>query len=415
MLGALLELDAPSHHGEFTAVAVLNREKNIPPVETIAFCVVISSCESFSVTEGAAVLGYSIRRASIYGTLGGRYDYKLYAVHHPDAYTCSKQLEDIGYTLLERETPVRVQDIRGEFLRKNIVSNGCCGENELLKLEAYTLIQHNVVVLLDVDALVLKPMDNLFDYMLKGIKPPENETEFSYRNSLNFPIPANSVPNLLYTLDYAMVAPIKKTKPVQGGFLILRPNLTIYESLRQIVLEGDFRDQGGWKGISGKFYGSMTIQGLLSHYYTSALHNADTGLESEASTAVEVNRCVYNNMASSPRTSPNAKGGGGPNKCFTGQETCEDCRMRLFEDIVSTHFTVCQKPWLCKRHAQKNPEHVLCRKFHGAWFSIRSEMEQSWGRSGRGNGTWELDLFQGYCRDFGAKGYLAIETPYGKI
>jgi len=47
MLGALLELDAPSHHGEFTAVAVLNREKNIPPVETIAFCVVISSCESF--------------------------------------------------------------------------------------------------------------------------------------------------------------------------------------------------------------------------------------------------------------------------------------------------------------------------------------------------------------------------------
>ena len=45
-------------------------------------------------------------------------------------------------------------------------SNGCCGEKELVKLEAYTLTDHPVVVHLDLDVVVLKPMDALFDMML---------------------------------------------------------------------------------------------------------------------------------------------------------------------------------------------------------------------------------------------------------
>ena len=39
-------------------------------------------------------------------------------------------------------------------------------EKELVKLEAYTLTQHPVVVHLDLDVVVLKPMDVLFDWML---------------------------------------------------------------------------------------------------------------------------------------------------------------------------------------------------------------------------------------------------------
>lgn len=54
--------------------------------------------------------------------------------------------------------------IRHSFNKKE--SNGCCGAKELIKLEAYTLTDHPVVVQLDLDVIVLKPMDPLFDSML---------------------------------------------------------------------------------------------------------------------------------------------------------------------------------------------------------------------------------------------------------
>lgn len=137
-----------------------------PKATTIGFAVTITGCGSDPITEGAAVLQHSIHLASIHGNMGGRYDYKLYAIYHPDGASCAMPLKDLGYTLLQRDTPVAVADIEGDFLRENIEKNGCCGEKELVKLEAYTLIDHPVVVHLDLDVLVLKPMDALFDWMI---------------------------------------------------------------------------------------------------------------------------------------------------------------------------------------------------------------------------------------------------------
>ena len=90
----------------------------------------------------------------------------MYAIYHPDGYTCAEPLKDLGYTLVKRQTPVAVKDIQGTFLREHIEKNGCCGEKELVKLEAYTLTDHPVVVHLDLDVIVLKPFDALFDWML---------------------------------------------------------------------------------------------------------------------------------------------------------------------------------------------------------------------------------------------------------
>jgi hypothetical protein len=108
--------------------------------------------------------------SSIHGGLGGRYDYKIYAIYHPDGESCAKTLEDLGYTLVRRETPVSVEAIKGEFLRSRIHKNGCCGERELVKLEAYTLTDHPIVVHMDLDTVVLRPLDSLFDWMLTDIK-----------------------------------------------------------------------------------------------------------------------------------------------------------------------------------------------------------------------------------------------------
>jgi hypothetical protein len=144
-------------------------------VPTIGYFISVTGCESSSLAEGAAVVMHSIHVSSIHGRLGGKYDYRMHAIYHPVASECVKELAELGYQLEERDTPVRVEDIRGEFLRRKIVENGCCGEKELIKLEAYTFTQYPVIVHLDVDTMILKPMDPLFDAML-GKQDPQSST-----------------------------------------------------------------------------------------------------------------------------------------------------------------------------------------------------------------------------------------------
>jgi hypothetical protein len=53
----------------------------------------------------------------------------------------------------------------------------------------------------------------------------------------------------------------RKIFPVQGGFLVVRPDMRVYKELVDLVKKGDFDENNGWGGVVGKFYGSMTIQG----------------------------------------------------------------------------------------------------------------------------------------------------------
>lgn len=56
----------------------------------------------------------------------------------------------------------------------------------------------------------------------------------------------------------------RKIFPVQGGFLVLRPDIRVYNELVSIVKKGDFDEKNGWGKATGLFYGSMTIQGQSS-------------------------------------------------------------------------------------------------------------------------------------------------------
>lgn len=137
--------------------------------------------------------------------------------------------------MIERDIPVDITDIQGTFLREHIAKSGCCGATELLKLYAWTLTDYHRVVHLDMDSMLLQPMDELFD--------KEDKT-------------------FMYTCDYGMTNKMLKACMVQGGFLLLRPNVTEFERLVDTVKIGDFRQGSGWggKGI-GWGYGGMTIQG----------------------------------------------------------------------------------------------------------------------------------------------------------
>jgi len=306
-------------------------------------------------------------------------------------------LEKLGYTLLERETPVAVEDIKGDFLRKKIADNGCCGEKELIKLEAYTLTDHPIVVHLDLDTLVLKPMDALFDLML-GTRLDASGMDIMWPEE---PLPKQI--DAYFTRDYNMVYPGVEYKPVQGGLLVLRPSMESYKEFVDIVREGDFRQGKGWGGKVGPFYGSMTFQGIIPYFYD-VLHPGRT---------VELNRCIYNQMCDNPRTKPTVNDVVNGD-CRDGRDDCEDCRSRPVTDVVTTHYTLCQKPWLCLPHNQDIIQHRLCRKLHHEWFRIRSDLEVSLQRSAFGTGTYEKDHFFGFCSSSGSKGYQRIQLPSSK-
>lgn len=203
-----------------------------------------------------------------------------------------------------------------------------------------------------------------------------------------------------------MHAPGRKYAPAQGGFLVIRPDMDVYNEYIAIVKKGDFRQGSGWGGQVGAFYGGMTIQGLLPYYYD-VLH---------PEAFVELNHCEFNQMCINPRDKPTVNDVVN-GRCRTGEENCEDCRSVPLERVATTHFTLCQKPWLCQAHDQDRIQSRLCRKLHHEWFRVRSDMEKSWGRTGVGpSPEWkQKDHFFGYCTNGGGKGYIPIEKPYGSV
>ena len=104
----------------------VDRQKAVPSgaAQTIAYAVSITGCGSDPLSEGAAVLKHAIHLMSVQGNPKARYDYRMYAIVHPDAVSCGMTLEELGYTILKRDTPVAVKDIQGEYLRSKIEKNG---------------------------------------------------------------------------------------------------------------------------------------------------------------------------------------------------------------------------------------------------------------------------------------------------
>ena len=319
---------------------------------------------------------------------GSQYDYQMFAFVHPEAANCSlPSLQRWGYTVLVRDTPINVTDIRGPY-REVATKNGCCGEKEWLKLYAYTLLDYPVVVHLDLDCLILQPLDELFDAIITNHLDPS-------RVSVMWPN-ATIPPQIdaFFTRDYNMVRPGKRRPDqigVQGGFLVVRPNHSTYDEFVQLVLEGNYIPEHGWGGPLryGGYYGAATIQGLAAYYYGHYRPNR----------AVELDRCRYNNMVDADRsTKPGVEG-----QCFTPDSVdCIDCRSKALSEVKSAHFTVCWKPWRCVAHPQtvwQPGTERLCTELHRGWFRMRQELEER--------------IMNGIVVDEGQSGTLQTESKSG--
>eukprot|EP00934_Nitzschia_sp_Nitz4_P007495 Nitzschia sp. Nitz4//scaffold65_size103378//82391//86634//NITZ4_004480-RA/size103378-processed-gene-0.36-mRNA-1//1//CDS//3329556282//7485//frame0 len=348
-----------------------NQNPTTPKLATIAYAVTVTGCAEGSkrvgLVDGAAVLHQSIRLVS----LQSKYDYEMLAFVHPEAIDCMPIFETLGYNVQIRETPFNETLVPNEDWQ-GAKGNSCCGAKEYLKLYSYVQFQYPVVVHLDMDCLVLQPLDDVFDLMLD---PTFDRTQIPVMWHAQHEIPKTV--DFVFTRDYGMVPPGRK-KPhqigVQGGFLIVRPNQTDYDRYVEILRSGgNYSIGAGWGGPTkgyGGYYGASTIQGLASYYYGEFARNR----------SVELNRCYYNQMVDNPYGDNNRE------KCTTTEETCQDCRETKVDDVFTTHFTNCGKPFWCANPTRWwNPawaeEHVYqqtCMDLFRKWHLVRLSLEQEW-------------------------------------
>ena len=326
---------------------------------------------------------------------------QMIAFVHPDAVPCSSVFRNLGYDVQIRDTPFNVSAIRGDFLREHVIKSGCCGEREYLKLYSYALVEYPIVVHLDLDSLILKPLDDLFLAMLGGGGGGAEAARKRVPVMFDMPLPPSSSINAFFTRDYNMINPGHRHVGVQGGFLVVRPSIEAFDEYVSIVLEGRFvrgwYDKRGGE-VYGGYFGAQQIQGICSFYYD-ARHPG---------TGVELNRCYYNAMADAPRQVAN-----GLSRCRDGREDCQDCRDTPMGMIKSVHFTLCSKPWKCPVTEGKGGYRDICADFHAQWFRIREDLERTRAAGGgmeyaNPGGEHMPEVFRGYCKSPHERGYIPI-------
>jgi hypothetical protein len=241
----------------------------------------------------------------------------LIAFVHPTVVRARKVLTKLGYHVIETPLPINISAIPFRFLREKINLNGCCGASELIKLNSYRLLQYDKVVHMDADTILLKSMDNIL----------------------------SSPYSLQYTTDPNMATHKGIDKqPSQGGFLVMTPSETDFRLLIDTIMTTEFKRGGAWNGSKiGWFWGGMTVQGILPYYYNRV---------AQSNRSLIIDRCLYNTMADS-----------------------SECLEVPTADIVSAHFTICQKPWTC----YANKPNSMCKFLHHKWFETRQLAEAYFG------------------------------------
>eukprot|EP00904_Undaria_pinnatifida_P012645 jgi/Undpi1/8510/HiC_scaffold_25.g10977.m1 len=320
----------------FRVQAAFKSQGSGPDAPVVAYAISLTSLElpkALSVLDAAEVLMRSIRNTCAFSAYGC----ETVAFVLPSINEEGKRLvEGMGWRIIVKDLPVAVEDIENKMYREHVVNSGCCGANEFIKLHAYTLTEYHRVVHLDVDTLLLHPLDRLME----------------------------SDASLLYTTDPAMALAGQKVFPIQGGFLLVRPDLTVYENLQAIVRKGDWKKGRGWSNSKiGWFYGGATIQGLLPYYYNVF----------GKGTAIEVDRCVYNHMSDTHDCSSGHYSATIPLGA-TAQDTEQDTTSASRDAVAirSVHFTQsCPKPWLCVRVP---PGVGPCKSLQNAWLEGRREI-----------------------------------------
>lgn len=210
-----------------------------------------------------------------------KYSYQMYAIIHEtgcyrDHPKLPSLLKRLGYIPLVRDTPINISEIPNEWYRTHVQHENCCGSDEFIKLYAYTLTQHPIVVHWDLDVAVLQPMDDLFDSMLYF---KDNPLGMQARKRLQLQRPqTQKLPDRIdafVTRDITSAKPWEKVQAVQGGFVVARPSLEHFERFKQFILEADYkpgRGEGSGWGVSHREASVISFCSILSRSSCTAFH-----------------------------------------------------------------------------------------------------------------------------------------------
>lgn len=408
---------------------------------TVAYAISLIKCSDkqtndAGLIDAALVLRHSIHKISIRSTTKSQYDYRMYALVHPQAQACSKVLGTAGFQVVVVDSPVQPHEIQGAYLRNNIELEWCCGSAEFIKLYAYTLPEP-VVVHVDIDFVFLQPMDDLFDAILHPKDSVKGQVARS-RIPLERPEDIAQLPDIIdafITRDYPQIIPGRKAL-YQAGFLVAKRNPAVLQEAMRIIQEGIYKEgyelHNGWSGAGyGAFVGAMAMQGLMAYYYDIVKPN----------TAVELNQCRFNHMGMDVRYRhpPNfykrkVKKVG---KCRDNRKECEDCMITNVSLISSVHYTQCRKPWNCigvgaegGRVPGGKPATAIdtnagnfdhCMQLIGKWHELRLDLERSiFGLTQdkaifNARGSYNEDIFFGHCSGEGGANYTRIQGLPGTL
>ena len=101
--------------------------------------------------------------------------------------------------------------------------------------------------------------------------------------------------------------------------------------------------------------------------------------------AIEVDRCVYDNMVDKAVVDPEPAVG------------ASACRATPLAEVKFMHFTVCQKPWSCNPNRGPDDPDGLCLGLHRTWFAKRRAFEAARG----------MPSEEKACR----RGYIPMQFP----
>lgn len=353
--------------------------------------------------DAAAVLRHSIHKTSIHtidpktGQPISKYSYQMYAIVHTDG--CAPHaplLENLGYKILIRDDPVKLEDIVNPDYKMRVPNENCCGIKEFIKLHAYELFDHPISVHWDMDVAILQPLDELYDAMLFDKDSPKG---IAARSKIRLPNHLQKLPDVIdafYTKDATSSQPWEIRQGTQGGFLVARPDQKLFDMYKAFITEGNYingrGNDRGWAGLGyGGFQGAMAYQGAVAYFYDILYPGR----------GVAVNPCVYNQVVADVIW----RGPAGmeyqqqcrvyPAPGFVHENNtieygaCQDCRIWPVEDTKTVHYTACKKPWECSDPVPRVPRdkkqvyrlnnltnQTTCHSVFAKWFELRRDFEE---------------------------------------
>lgn len=89
--------------------------------------------------DGAMVLAQSVKL--LYPPNHPTFKLDLIAIVSPKVRLMIPILTKAGFAVMERQVPVKAEELQDPTYRSKAPTSGCCGLDELLKLEAWTLVR----------------------------------------------------------------------------------------------------------------------------------------------------------------------------------------------------------------------------------------------------------------------------------